>query len=182
MGDWYMRSKLLGVGLLWLLSACAPNRACEIPPGGKFSGKGLLVVQRGQGQDGSFDMKFFPVCDMDTTNLLASLRQAGTGLAFYTNRWYWVIGPTTYGQIRSPFKEKVLVLTAPGPIPKHVHCADCGLNDIFVVPVHITFSDTLTASSPSQKAYEYLFKSNEATIPLHLRGTGRIHIDEISPL
>ena len=72
-----MRSKSLGIGLLWLLSACAPNRDCEIPLGG-------------------------------------------------------------------------------------------------------TFSDTLTESSPSQKAYEYLFKSNEATIPLHLRGTGRIHIDEIS--
>lgn len=177
-----MKNKLLGIGLLGLLAACAPNRACEIPPGGKFSGKGLLVVRRGQGQDGSFDMMFFPVCRLGTAHLVASLRQAETGLAFYTNRWYWVIGPTTYGQIRSPFKEKMLVLTAPGPVPTHVHCADCGLNDIFVVPVHITFSDTLTESSAGQKEYAYLLKSKEAIIPLHLRGTGRIQIDELSPL
>ena len=177
-----MRNKPLGIGLLWLLSACAPNRACEIPPGGKFSGTGLLVIQRGQGQDGSFDMKFFPVCRMDTTNLLASLRQAETGLAFYTNRWYWVIGPTTYGQISSRFKKKTLTLTSPDAVHKNVHCWDCGLNDIFVVPVHITFSDTLTESSSSQKAYEYTLKSKEAIIPLRLRGTGRIQIDELSPL
>ena len=165
-----------------LLHTCAPKRDCAITPGGKFSGKGLLVVQRGQGQDGSFDMKFFPVCLMDTTNLLSSLRQSETGLAFYTNRWYWVIGPTTYGQIRSPFKEKMLRLTSPDPVHKNVHCWDCGLNDIFVIPVHITFSDTLTDSSPSQKAYDYLLTTKEATIQLHLRGTGRIQIDELSPL
>ncbi|TPG65331.1 hypothetical protein EAH73_12670 [Hymenobacter nivis] len=166
-----------------MLSACAPNQACEIPPGGKFSGTGLLVVRRGQGQDGSFHLEFFPVCHLDTAHLLASLRQAETGLFFFTNQWDWVMGPTTYGQIRRPFRRKMLVLTAPGPVPHNVHCWNCGLNDIFVVPVHITFSDTLKESLPPRlRVYDYPLKAREATIPLRLRVTGRIRIEELSPL
>ncbi|MCB2376827.1 hypothetical protein LGH70_04500 [Hymenobacter sp. BT635] len=176
--DYCMRNKLLWVGLFWFLSSCEQQESCAISMSDKYSGNGLLVVQRVSGEDGWYFLRFFPVCQMDTTNLLASLRQSETGLMFYTNQMYRLIGPTSYGQIKSPFKNKMLQLTSTDPVDRNVHCWNCGLNDLFIIPVHLTFS----GATPSHKTYQYLLKAKEATIPLRIRGAGNVQIDELSAL
>jgi hypothetical protein len=165
-----------------MIQSCASKQDCQIIPGKKFSGTGLIVLQRGQGQDGWFYMQFHPKCEVDTADLLASLRNSEAGLAFATTEWHRLIGPTTYGKIKSPFREKTQTLTAPGVIHKNVHCWDCGLNDIFLIPVRITFTDTLASSAATAQASDYSLKTTRGIIPLRLRGTGAIQIQELSPL
>ncbi|WP_169515160.1 hypothetical protein [Hymenobacter norwichensis] len=126
-------------------------------------------------------MKFFPVCQLDTANVAASLRNAGIGLSFYTNRWYWLIRPTTYGHVQSPFKEKMVTLTTTDPLVNNVHCWDCGLNEIFIIPVHIRLSDTLRIYPPNQEVYNDTLHTQQGSIALRFRSTSTIVLQELSP-
>ncbi|MBW3372535.1 hypothetical protein KYK31_01010 [Hymenobacter norwichensis] len=127
-------------------------------------------------------MKFFPVCQLDTTDILASLRKAEVGLSFSTSEWYRLIRPTTYGQVQSPFKEKTVTLTTNDPIERDVHCWDCGLNDRFIIPVSITLSDTLDIYPVNNEIYNYTLKTKQGNFSLRFRSTSQVEVHEIKPI
>ncbi|QNP52856.1 hypothetical protein H9L05_03835 [Hymenobacter qilianensis] len=168
-----------------IATSCSNNNKCAIQPRSNFDGDGLIVLRRGQGQDGLFQMEFYPTCHIDTTDLVASLNKAGIGIAFSTFEWHLLIRPSTYGHIVSTFKENTKTIKLNRKINKGIHCWNCGLNEIFIIPVHIIFHDTISSYATysfQNKINSYSIKTENETIKLKLRYVGVIEVDTITAL
>ena len=67
------------LGLLALLPACGGQERCSLVPGTRYEGEGIVVLRENVAQDGSMFVLFYPVCHVDTLDLLGTLRQAPEG-------------------------------------------------------------------------------------------------------
>ena len=63
-------------------AGCKNSDNCVIIPNHKFDGDGLLLIESAGGDDGLVYVTFLPVCQIDTNNLVSSLRHAPSGLIF----------------------------------------------------------------------------------------------------
>lgn len=67
------------LGFIALLSACGRPEHCPLVPGTRYEGEGIIVLRENVAQDGSMFVLFYPVCHVDTLQLLHTLRQAPEG-------------------------------------------------------------------------------------------------------
>jgi len=70
---------LAWLGCLALLPACGQSERCSLVPGTQYEGSGIVVLRENVAQDGSMFVLFYPVCHVDTLDLLHTLRQAPEG-------------------------------------------------------------------------------------------------------
>ena len=70
---------LAWLGFLALLPACSRPEGCPLVPGTRYEGEGIVILRENVAQDGSMFVLFYPVCHVDTLDLLHTLRQAPEG-------------------------------------------------------------------------------------------------------
>ena len=70
---------LAGLSFLALLPACGRSERCPLVPGTRYEGDGIVVLRENVAQDGAMLVLFYPVCHVDTLDLLHTLRQAPEG-------------------------------------------------------------------------------------------------------
>jgi hypothetical protein len=67
------------LGFVALLLACNRPERCPLVPGTRYEGEGIVVLRENVAQDGFMLVLFYPVCQVDTLQLLHTLRQAPEG-------------------------------------------------------------------------------------------------------
>lgn len=109
------------------LAGCRPNSNCVIKLNGKFEGDGILVLEDNYSEDGFTNVTFFPVCQIDTINLLASLQQGGKGISF----------SAYHNDVVNAIRKRTVVLTSTNEKRSLAN------RKVYLTSVHLSFSDTV---------------------------------------
>ena len=119
---------LFCLGLLSLsLFPCNTRSACAILPGKTFEGNGVMLVDGGDTQDGRSNVFFFPVCQLDTANLLRSLTHATKGIMLEVDHQKWV---------RAFRKRGLTLIKSDTLLPRP-------FRRVYLTSVHVAFTDTM---------------------------------------
>ena len=135
--------------LVFALTACNRPERCEVVPGTRYEGDGVLVLKANTAQDGSTWVTFYPVCHLDTLHLVQALQHAPTGILFWANH------ATVVRAIRH--RSVVLLSTDKrSPLPNR---------RIYVTSAHLAFVDTVrTERGNPRKPFPYLLDTEQARI------------------
>lgn len=130
-GTWLFCFVLLFLALL----SCNTRTTCSIVPGQKFEGNGVLLMVGDDTQDGWSNSVFFPVCQLDTTNLLESLKQAKKGIMLEVN----------HRKLINAFRKRGLIL-----IKSDIHLPK-PFRRVYLTSIHVSFIDTVGINDDSNR-------------------------------
>jgi hypothetical protein len=159
-------SYLVGLAFLGLgwLTACRPTTTCRLQAEQAYAGEGILISLGFSGQDGQYPLLFFPVCRLDRTAVLESLKRAGPGVLFTTNQ---------FPLVHQAFRERALVVedTLRTTWPFQTH-------EIRLLPVRIVFADPLPSSLRLQR-HPYRIVSKQVQFEQQCYSTGVLKVESL---
>ena len=145
---WMRATASLGCLVVALTSCNRPER-CEVVPGTRYEGDGILVLKENTAQDGSTWVTFYPVCHLDTLHLLQALQHAPAGILFWAN----------HATVVRAIRHRSVVLLSKNkryPLPNR---------RIYVSSAHLAFMDTVrTDGRIPRKPFPYLLDTEQARI------------------
>ncbi|UOR00212.1 hypothetical protein MUN81_22485 (plasmid) [Hymenobacter sp. 5317J-9] len=144
-----------GLGcLVFALTACNRPEHCEVVPGTRFDGDGVLVLKENTAQDGWTWVTFYPVCHLDTLQLLQALQRAPAGILFQAK----------HAAVVRAIRHRSVVLLSNNkryPLPNR---------RIYVTSAHLAFVDTVRTDGGSpRKPFPYLLDTEQARIEHQVR-------------
>ena len=142
------------------LSGCQNQRDCTVHPNERFDGNGLLLLETATSEDGSTFVVFFPVCEVDTADLVGSLRRASEGVSVRVR----------YGSVLRAMRHRVVRLTSTDPR------RPAGLGKLYLTSVHLAFTDQRKPSNPHNKAFPYVLNTEQ------VRWAGPVSVTQMDAL
>jgi len=160
---------ITGLTLLFIftcISGCKDQNDCAIKPNKRFDGDGLLLLEVATSEDGNTFVKFFPVCNVDTSDLIGSLRRANEGISIRV----------PYDLVQRALRNRVIRLTSKDPQ------RPTGLGKLYLTSVHLSFMDDGSRSNPSNKTFKYILNTEQVYWENSVRVTTLARLDTFDNL
>lgn len=131
----YIKTYLLHcISLALVLTSCKANDNCSFKIGRKFDGNGILIMPENAAQDGWTFAIFFPVCQVDTTDLLGTLKRAGEGVLIQAD----------HQEILAALHKRSLILI------RNNSQKPMFLRQMYLTSVHMSLADTVDTDANSK--------------------------------
>lgn len=153
----------------FITNSCAKKNDYSFRLGEKFIGDGILIMQGNNMQDGWSFVTFFPVCRIDTADLLGSLKRAEEGIRI---KGY-------HQQIMNVLRKRSILLTATDT------SQSLPIRKIYMTSVRISFADTSDIRNESTKqSFQYNLETDEIKYEqkVFILNGGTLRADNISAL
>lgn len=161
--------KIIVYNLICCLSlfiiGCGTDSTCFINSRARFDGDGVLIMENNTAEDGLTHVAFFPVCQLDTADILKSLKLANDGIVFSVD----------HQKVLNILRKRAVILTSQDEVRA---LAD---RNVYLTSVHISFLNTERQTEVnSSKISHYILNTEQVHYEKSVQSLGELHLDKLS--
>jgi hypothetical protein len=147
-----------------ITSNCHRNTNCDIISTSQFNGDGILLLENSSAQDGKVFITFFPNCQLDTVNLMLSLRHSKQAVIFRVDNklvWQAIHNHTTV--LQSLEKYRLLIN-----------------REVYLTPVHLSYHETEEKNDNYPKStFQRVLNTEELSCKYQARVIDDLRVDNL---